>query len=136
MDMRHISADSLQAMFDEAHEAAAAAAEAEGCTIEWEHIFRIPPMPFHPKLLEAAHDAVQAVQLRPGYLGAHRILCASLAQSEQVEEARAAMEKGRELRPGSTVQNVPTPQKNSSPVYIEAAGRIIQLMAAAGLPES
>ena len=56
MDMRHIDADALQAMFDEAHEAAAAAAEAEGCTIEWEHIFRIPPMPFHPKLLEAAHD--------------------------------------------------------------------------------
>jgi hypothetical protein len=39
------------------------------------------------------------------------------------------------LRPGSTVHNVPTPQKNASPVYVEAAGRIIQLMAAAGLPE-
>jgi hydantoinase/carbamoylase family amidase len=62
MDMRHIDAGELQAMFDEAHQAAAAAAEAEGCTIEWEHIFRIPPMPFHPKLLEAAHDAVQAVE--------------------------------------------------------------------------
>jgi hypothetical protein len=62
MDMRHISAHSLQAMFDEAHEAAAAAAEAEGCTIEWEHIFRIPPMPFHPALLDAARRAVQAVE--------------------------------------------------------------------------
>jgi hypothetical protein len=39
------------------------------------------------------------------------------------------------LRPGSTVHNVPTPTKNSSPVYIEAAERIMQLMAAAGLPE-
>jgi hypothetical protein len=45
------------------------------------------------------------------------------------------MEKGRELRPGSTLLNVPTPRKNSSPVYIEAAERIMQLMAAAGLPE-
>jgi N-carbamoyl-L-amino-acid hydrolase len=62
MDMRHISAESLQAMFDEAHEAAAAAAEAEGCTIEWEHIFRIPPMPFHPALLDAARRAVKAVE--------------------------------------------------------------------------
>jgi N-carbamoyl-L-amino-acid hydrolase len=62
MDMRHISAASLQAMFDEAHEAATAAAEAEGCTIEWEHIFRIPPMPFHPKLLEAAHRSVHEVE--------------------------------------------------------------------------
>jgi N-carbamoyl-L-amino-acid hydrolase len=62
MDMRHISADSLQAMFDEAHAAAAAAAEAEGCTIEWEHIFRIPPMPFHPKLLESAHRHVRDIE--------------------------------------------------------------------------
>jgi N-carbamoyl-L-amino-acid hydrolase len=62
MDMRHISAESLQAMFDEAHEAAAAAAEAEGCTIEWEHIFRIPPMAFHPALLDAARAAVREVE--------------------------------------------------------------------------
>lgn len=62
MDMRHISAESLQAMFDEAHQAAAAAAEAEGCTIEWEHIFRIPPMPFHPALLDAARTSVREVE--------------------------------------------------------------------------
>jgi hydantoinase/carbamoylase family amidase len=62
MDMRHISAESLQAMFDEALEAAAAAAEAEGCTVEWEHIFRIPPMPFHPALLDAARAAVREVE--------------------------------------------------------------------------
>jgi N-carbamoyl-L-amino-acid hydrolase len=62
MDMRHIDADSLQAMFDEAHVAAAAAAEAEGCTVEWEHIFRIPPMPFHPLLLDAARTSVREVE--------------------------------------------------------------------------
>ena len=62
MDMRHISAESLQAMFDEAHRAAAEAAEAEGCTIEWEHIFRIPPMPFHPALLDAARTSVREVE--------------------------------------------------------------------------
>jgi beta-ureidopropionase / N-carbamoyl-L-amino-acid hydrolase len=62
MDMRHIDAQSLQTMFDEAHHAAAAAAEAEGCTVEWEHIFRIPPMPFHPLLLDAARDSVREVE--------------------------------------------------------------------------
>jgi hypothetical protein len=41
-----------------------------------------------------------------------------------------------ELRPGSTYRNVPTPKKNSSPVYIEAAERIMQSMVAAGLPAS
>jgi hydantoinase/carbamoylase family amidase len=62
MDMRHISAASLKSMFDEAHDAAAAAAEAEGCTIEWEHIFRIPPMPFHTRLIEAARQSVAEVE--------------------------------------------------------------------------
>ncbi len=62
MDMRHIEATGLQAMFDEAHEAATEAAAAEGCTVEWEHIFRIPPMPFHPALLDAARTSVREVE--------------------------------------------------------------------------
>jgi N-carbamoyl-L-amino-acid hydrolase len=62
MDMRHIDADALAAMFAEAHEAADAAAEAEGCSVEWEHIFRIPPRPFDDDLLTLARDAVRAVE--------------------------------------------------------------------------
>lgn len=65
----------------------------------------------------------------------HMLLAAAYQQMGRIEEARAAMEKGRELRPGSTVRNVPLPRKNASPVYIEASERIMQLMAAAGLPE-
>ena len=49
-------------MFAEAHEVADEAAAAEGCTVEWEHIFRIPPMPFHPALLDAARSAVREVE--------------------------------------------------------------------------
>jgi hydantoinase/carbamoylase family amidase len=59
MDMRHINAESLAAMFSEAKEAAARAAEAEGCTVEFEHIFRIQPMPFHPALMDAARTSVR-----------------------------------------------------------------------------
>ena len=62
MDMRHIDAAGLQAMFDDAHDAAARAAAAEGCTVEWEHVFRIPPMPFHPALLDAARESVREVE--------------------------------------------------------------------------
>ncbi|KRR20143.1 transcriptional regulator CadC [Bradyrhizobium lablabi] len=66
----------------------------------------------------------------------HMLLAAAYQQLGKTDEARAAMEKGRELRPGSTYHNVPTPRKNSSPVYIEATERIMQLMVAAGLPAS
>ncbi|MEI8238106.1 MAG: Zn-dependent hydrolase [Actinomycetota bacterium] len=62
MDMRHIDAESLEAMFAEAHDAAERAADAEGCTIEWEHIFRIPPMPFHPTLLDSARRHVRDIE--------------------------------------------------------------------------
>src|SRR5205085_4005426 len=62
MDMRHIDAGALQQMFDDAHDAADRAASAEGCTVEWEHIFRIPPMPFHPALLDAARQSVREVE--------------------------------------------------------------------------
>lgn len=62
MDMRHIDADALAAMFAEAKDAAARAAEAEGCTVEWEHIFRIPPVPFDPTLVERVRRAVQAAE--------------------------------------------------------------------------
>ena len=62
MDMRHIDAGELAAMFEEAHDAAERAAAAEGCSVEWEHIFRIPPMPFDPELLDAARASVREVE--------------------------------------------------------------------------
>ena len=62
MDMRHIDADSLAAMFDEMKAAASAAAEAEGCTVELEHIFRIPPMIFDASLVDSVRRAVKAVE--------------------------------------------------------------------------
>jgi DNA-binding winged helix-turn-helix (wHTH) protein/Flp pilus assembly protein TadD len=90
-------------------------------------------------LMSRAEDAVPWLQKSIAITAAsgrtHMLLAAAYQQLGKTDEARAAMEKGRELRPGSTVQNVPTPKKNSSPVYIEAAERIMQLMAAAGLPE-
>jgi N-carbamoyl-L-amino-acid hydrolase len=62
MDMRHIDAESLAAMHREMRKAAEDAAAAEGCTVGIEPIFRIPPMPFHPKLLDAARTSVKAVE--------------------------------------------------------------------------
>jgi N-carbamoyl-L-amino-acid hydrolase len=62
MDMRHIDEGDLASMFAEAREAARNAAEAEGCTVAFEHIFRIPPMPFDPALLVAARQSVMEIE--------------------------------------------------------------------------
>ncbi len=90
-------------------------------------------------LMGRAEDAVPWLQKSIAITSAsgrtHMLLAAAYQQLGKTDEARAAMEKGRELRPGSTVRNVPTPKKNASPVYLEAAERIMQSMAAAGLPE-
>jgi DNA-binding winged helix-turn-helix (wHTH) protein/Flp pilus assembly protein TadD len=91
-------------------------------------------------LMGRAEDAVpwllKSIAITSASGRTHMLLAAAYQQLGKIDEARAAMEKGRELRPGSTMQNVPTPRQNSSPIYIEATERIMQLMAAAGLPES
>jgi DNA-binding winged helix-turn-helix (wHTH) protein/tetratricopeptide (TPR) repeat protein len=65
----------------------------------------------------------------------HMLLAAAYQQLGRSDEARAAMEKGLELRPGSTMRNVPPVGKHSSPVYLEASERIMRSMVAAGLPK-
>jgi DNA-binding winged helix-turn-helix (wHTH) protein/tetratricopeptide (TPR) repeat protein len=91
-------------------------------------------------LMGRAEDAVPWLQKSIAITSAsgrtHMLLAAAYQHMGKTEEAKAAMRKGMELRPGSTYHNVPTPTKNSSPVYIEAAERILQLMMAAGLPAS
>ncbi len=82
LDMRHIDADVLATMFAKCKEAADRAAAAEGCTVEWEHIFRIPPMPFHPLLLDAARTSVQEVE-------GHDVVLPSGALHDASETARS-----------------------------------------------
>lgn len=65
----------------------------------------------------------------------HLLLAAAYQQLGQTDEARAAIAKALELRPGSTARNATPPTKNTSPVYLLAAERIVSLTAAAGLPE-
>ncbi len=60
--MTIIDAEALAAMYGEMKAAAQAAAEAEGCTVELEHIFRIPPMIFDATLVDSVRRAVKAVE--------------------------------------------------------------------------
>lgn len=91
-------------------------------------------------LLGRAEDAVpwlhRSIAITPASGRTHLLLAATYQQLGRIDEARAALAKGLELRPGSTARNVPPPNRNASPVYREAAGRIMGLMVAAGLPEN
>ncbi|XSC48546.1 tetratricopeptide repeat protein [Bradyrhizobium sp. RDT10] len=90
-------------------------------------------------MMGRAEDAVPWLQKSIAITSAsgrtHMLLAAAYQQLGKTEEAREAMEKARELRPGSTVDNVPPPRKNSSQAYLEASERIMRSMVAAGLPE-
>lgn len=65
----------------------------------------------------------------------HMLLAAACQQVGRIDEAKAAMQEGLKFRPGTTALNVRPPEKNASPIYLQASKRVIQLMVAAGLPE-
>ena len=48
---------------------------------------------------EAVGFGRKALQLRDGMTGGHRIYCASLAQAGQIDEARSALARLKELQP-------------------------------------
>jgi adenylate cyclase len=63
------------------------------------------------RFAEAIGCALNAVQQRSGWPPGHRIYCASLAQAGQLDEARAALNRLKELQPDISIawieQNVP-----------------------------
>jgi N-carbamoyl-L-amino-acid hydrolase len=61
LDQRHLDAGELAAMLAEARASADEAAAVEGCTVEWERIWQIEPIPFDQDLIAAARRACQAV---------------------------------------------------------------------------
>ncbi|XUM21717.1 tetratricopeptide repeat protein [Bradyrhizobium oligotrophicum S58] len=75
-----------------------------------------------------------AAAFQGGVTGAVRSLAAAYQRAGQIDEARAAIQKGLKLRPGTTALNVAPPMKKTSPVYREAAARIVRLVVDAGLP--
>ncbi len=61
LDQRHLDAAELAAMLAEAKASGDEAAAAEKCTVEWERIWQIDPIPFDPDLIAAARSACRAV---------------------------------------------------------------------------
>lgn len=80
---------------------------------------------------EAVEWARQAVQLRPGIIGGHRILCASLAQAGLMDEVGAAMSRLRQLHPGISVAWI----QESVPYTAEPMAHFLEGLRKAGLTD-
>ena len=61
LDQRHLNADSLAKMLQEAKDASEKFAQEENVTVEWSHIWHIHPILFNPDLIELADQAVREV---------------------------------------------------------------------------
>lgn len=85
------------------------------------------------------HDAAlpwlqRSIAITPGSGRPHMLMAAAYQDAGRTAEARAAMQEGLKLRPGSTALNVAPPFTHASPAYVQASGRIIGAMVEAGLP--
>jgi Flp pilus assembly protein TadD len=80
---------------------------------------------------DAIKRARHAVQLRPGYLGGHRILCASLAQAGEMEQANVALSVLRQLQPNLSISWI----RHSVPYTSEPMSRFLEGLGMAGLRE-
>ncbi|HTE60949.1 MAG TPA: Zn-dependent hydrolase [Solirubrobacteraceae bacterium] len=61
LDQRALDAEVLADMLATAKANAARIASEEGCSVEWEQVWEIEPIPFHPELIDLADAAVQEV---------------------------------------------------------------------------
>ncbi|PIT05335.1 transcriptional regulator CadC [Bradyrhizobium nitroreducens] len=84
---------------------------------------------------EAVPWIQRSIAITPATGRSHMLLAVAYQRSGRFEEAKAAIEEGLKLQPGTTRLNVAPPAKNASPVYLAAADRIVQGMVDAGLPE-
>ena len=80
---------------------------------------------------EAVGWARNAIQQRPSFTAAYRILCASLAMAGRMEEARAAMVTLRKLQPNISIDWI----KQYVPYTPRAMPHFLDGMVRAGLPE-
>ena len=82
LDQRHIDADHLAAMYQEAKDASEKFAAEEKCEVEWSPLWNIHPIPFHPTLLDFCEEAVREVTGT-----AHRLPSGPLHDAAEVARA-------------------------------------------------
>jgi Flp pilus assembly protein TadD len=84
---------------------------------------------------EALSWLQRSIAITPGTGRSHLLLAAAYQRLGRTDEARAAVAKAMELRPGSTADNALLPAKNASPDFLNAQKMIQAAQVEAGLPE-
>lgn len=77
----------------------------------------------------------RSIAITPASGRSHLMLAATYQRLGRTAEARAALATGMQLRPGSTAANVEPPNRNVSPAFLEASGRVLAVLVELGLPE-
>ncbi|MGE9008993.1 winged helix-turn-helix domain-containing tetratricopeptide repeat protein [Leptospira interrogans] len=82
---------------------------------------------------EAIPYLTKSIAITPATGRSHAVLAIAYQRTGRTDEARAALAKTMELRPGSTVANIRLDPKNASPVYNEAAKRVEEVLLTLGM---
>jgi len=64
----------------------------------------------------------------------YMLLAVAYQRLGRSDEAKQALAKGMELRPGSTAANISLPFRNASPKFLEEGRKIRQILIEIGLP--
>jgi DNA-binding winged helix-turn-helix (wHTH) protein/Tfp pilus assembly protein PilF/TolB-like protein len=90
-------------------------------------------------MMDRSADALpwlqSSIAITPASGRSYMLLAAAYEGLGQPAEAKAAMEKGLALRPGSNVSNVAIPRRNACAAFVAASERIERILVTMGLPE-
>ena len=118
LDQRHLDSAALATMLDQARSASQKIAAEEQVGVEWERIWRIDPVPFHPELIDLCEAAVVEVSGR-----CHRLPSGPLHDASEVAMAGVptAMIFVQSLRGLSH-----TKEEDTRPEHLELAVRALE----------
>lgn len=83
---------------------------------------------------EASAFLQRSIAITPGSGRSYLLLAVAYQRLGRAGEARDALAKAMEIRPGSTARNVALPTRNASNTFLAAVNPIIQTLIAIGLP--
>jgi DNA-binding winged helix-turn-helix (wHTH) protein/tetratricopeptide (TPR) repeat protein len=83
---------------------------------------------------EAISYLTRSIAITPATGRSHAVLAVAYQRVGRNDEAKAALARTMELRPGSTLANITLDPRNASPVYNEASKRVEDVILALGMP--